>query len=275
MTMKTLAAVSTIALCAAGAAQAQTLDWSGPYVGGGLGYGWDSNSDDETVVFDTDLDGAFGDTVNTAAGADAFGPGFCSGAALGAAPGDNCVQGPEGGFDLSVHGGYDWQFNNWVVGLLGEFAYTNVSNRVSAFSTAPDSYSFNRRMTESLALRARAGYAFGAYLPYVTGGIVTANVDKGFTTTNGANSFTVTEDDNAVGYQFGGGVERRLSENWSVGLEYLRTELDGDDYTVRAGDSGTTPATNPFLLDNAAGTDMKRDDDFSINSVRVKASYRF
>jgi len=52
----------------------------------------------------------------------------------------------------------------------------------------------------------------------------------------------------------------------------LRHDID----LVRASNSGTTAATNPFLLVNTAGTDFRRtDDDFEVDSFRVTASYRF
>ena len=67
------------------AALAQASGCSGPYPGVGTGYSF--KSDDEIVVFDTDRDGVFDDTVRTGAGANAFSPGFCEGAAMGPSPG--------------------------------------------------------------------------------------------------------------------------------------------------------------------------------------------
>ena len=81
--MKTMlcAAAALGALTAASAAQAQSAgDWTGAYVGGVAGYGWQAENDDnESIVFDTNLDGTYGDTVRTGTGADAFAAGFCDG----------------------------------------------------------------------------------------------------------------------------------------------------------------------------------------------------
>ncbi len=45
---------------------------------------------------------------------------------------------------------------------------------------------------------------------------------------------------------------------------------------MRAGNSGTTPATNPFLLGNANGTDFIRSEDkFNTHSVRAVLNFRF
>ena len=50
--------------------------WGGFYLGGHLGYGWSAENDDEVFNFDTDLDGAYDDTVFTSATppANAFSP---------------------------------------------------------------------------------------------------------------------------------------------------------------------------------------------------------
>ncbi|MBB5730748.1 hypothetical protein FHS99_003255, partial [Sphingomonas prati] len=71
-----------LALAAGSPAMAQVTDsWTGPYVGGQLGYGFQPKDSGEAVLFDNNLDGTFGDTVNTAAGANAFSPGTCGGSA--------------------------------------------------------------------------------------------------------------------------------------------------------------------------------------------------
>jgi outer membrane immunogenic protein len=60
---------------------AQDGSWTGPYVGARLGYTSQSADNDETILFDTDLNGSFDDTVNLVSGANAFSRGFCGGAA--------------------------------------------------------------------------------------------------------------------------------------------------------------------------------------------------
>ena len=115
--MKTMlmAATALTLAAAAGAAQAQTGDWSGPYVGASIGYADRSESGSETILFDTNLDGTFGDTVRTAAGADAFSTGFCGGSFnTNAAPG-GCRDDDDTDVEWSVRGGWDLQFGQWVV----------------------------------------------------------------------------------------------------------------------------------------------------------------
>lgn len=267
-----LAATAVLALGGASSAQAQSSDWSGLYVGAHAGMSMQEDTDGETVRFDTNLDGAYGDTVRTAAGANAFSPGFCNGAALASTPG-GCPE-EDSGFEFGARLGYDWQFGNFVMGVVAEGSKTNVRDSVTAYSTTPAFYTFTRKLDSVIAVRLRGGYAFGDNLIYATGGAARGQIDKSFFTSNTANSFRQSSSDDADGYQLGGGFERKLTNDVTLGLEYIYTNLEDDGSTVRV--AGPAPATNPFLLVNANGTDMRRsEDEFNIHSVRVTASYRF
>lgn len=276
--MKTilLAAAALSALSFASAASAQSTDWTGAYVGVTAGYADRSESKGESIGFDTNLDGNFGDTVRTAAGADAFSTGFCPGSFnTNAAPG-GCRGDDKTDVELSVRGGYDYQIGQFVVGGVIEYSRLELQDAVTAFSITPAAYNFTRKLSDVWAFRARGGYAFGDTLVYATGGYAVGNMKHSFTTTNGVNVFPKTGGGDAKGYQLGVGLEHKLTQNVSIGAEFLRTSLNDDDFGVRAANSGTTAATNPFLLVNTAGTDFRRtDDDFEFNSFKVTASYRF
>ena len=79
-----LAAVAASALAVPAMAQDgrdTSQDFNGPYisiVGGATLQGSDRG---ETLVFDTNRDGTYGDQVTTSGGANAFSTGFCNGAA--------------------------------------------------------------------------------------------------------------------------------------------------------------------------------------------------
>lgn len=264
------ALASAAMLGTAGVAHAQ--DWQGLYVGGHVGYGYQNNDDGETITFDTDLDGNFGDTVNTTAPANAFSPGFCDGRARGPTPASGCDDNGDA-VDYGVRLGHDWQFGNFVVGALGEVSGNAVEDSVSAFSTTPARYTMTRELDHMAAIRARGGYAFSNMLVYATGGYAWAEVDHSFTTSNGVNTFTESEEGDAQGYQYGLGAEWAIAPRWRVGAEYLRTNLEDDDYRVRA--QGPAPVTNPFILVNANGTDFARsNDEFEFDSVRFTLSYQ-
>ncbi|HWH23080.1 MAG TPA: outer membrane beta-barrel protein [Allosphingosinicella sp.] len=268
------AAAVTAATIVSSPAAAQTGgEWSGVYAGGRIGYAFQPNDDDETILFDTDLNGQFDNNVTTAAGANAFSPGFCGGAAQGATPGAGCED-DEDGVDFAIHGGVDGQFGNFVLGGLVEYGRTDIRDSVSAFSTTPAFYTMTRRLRDNASLRGRAGVAFGQTLAYATGGVAWGRIRNSFATNNAVNTFVQRGDDDAWGYRVGGGVEHMIAPRMSVGLQYLYTSLDDDETRVRA--QGPAPATNPFIRTNAAGTDFARSGDrFNWHSVNAALSFRF
>lgn len=269
---------ATVAASAAAPAMAQSAgdDWTGLYVGGSFGYAFQGGDNGSSIEFDNDLDGTFGDTVRTGAGADAFSPGFCGGAATGPTPADGCDSDGDG-IEYYGHMGFDTQLSpNWVIGIIGEFGRADIDDSVSAFSTTPARYTMTRKLKYNAAVRARLGYTpNGTTLIYATGGGAYGKIKNSFSTSNGANSFTGNGNSDAWGVSFGGGVEQKLSSNFSIGIQYLYTDLKDNDYRVAVG-PGTAPSTNPFLIVNPAGTDFRRSDSsLSYHSVRVTASYRF
>ncbi len=271
------ALVAGSALFSAGTAAAQTTaqDWTGPYVGGSLGYTFLDEDDGERVNFDTNLDGAYGDTVRNAGGADVFSPGFCDGANLGNNAAAGCKD-DEGVIDAGLRAGYDIAYGGFVLGVVGEVSAVNVNDSVTAFTTTPAAYSFKRSLDTLYALRARVGAPVGSYLLYGTAGVAFGDIEREFNTTNGLNSFTPRGGDDGQGYQLGFGAERRITNSkFSLGAEYLYTSLDDEGYVVNFGRGGAA-ANHPFVLVNAGGTDTRRDDDtLDLQQVRVTATYRF
>ena len=150
---------------------------------------------------------------------------------------------------------------------------------MTAFSITPAAYNFTRKVTQSVAIRARAGYAFDKALVYGTGGLVQANVRHNFTTTNTVNAFPRISGAGSAhkdGYQLGGGVEYMLMPHVTLGAEFLHTRLDDNNFVVRATNNGTTVATNPFLIVNTQGTGFLRSNHhIEYNSMRAVVSYRF
>ena len=262
---------------AAGAASAQDANWTGAYVSVFAGYADRAESSGETIGFDTNLDGTFGDTVRNAAGLDAFSTGFCGGSFnTNAAPG-GCRKDDDTDTEFGGRIGYDYQFaGNWVVGGLVEYSQLQLQDTVTAFSITPAAYTFTRKLRDVFSVRARGGYAFGPALVYATGGYAQGTVRHSFRTTNTVNAFPLSGGGDAKGYQVGLGVDYKVMDNWTVGAEFIRTSLDDDDFATRATNNGATVATNPFLIVNPQGTSFLRtDDDIEYNAFRVTASYRF
>lgn len=258
----TLAATATLAIASGAAAQS----WEGGYVGGSIGGIFLGNESDE-ISFDTDLDGDFGDTIGVPG--NAFSPGFCDGIARGNEPEDGCDDDETSSLSFSLRAGFDRQFGNLVVGGIGEITGAEIEDVTTAFSTTPAFYSITREMDYMAAARGRIGFASGMTLGYVTGGIAFADIDYGFRTSNNPNTFTIDEDISDVGFQLGGGVEKMITERFSVGVEYLYTRFE-DDSTVRASDGG-----NVFVAENPDGTDFTLGDDFETHTLSVTASIRF
>ncbi|CAH0350616.1 outer membrane beta-barrel protein [soil metagenome] len=286
--MKTLMTISlgALAMAAATPAFAQSDDaarnWTGPYIGGSLGLGWQPNFDrdtQETLAFDTNLDGTYGDTVRTATGGNAFSPGFCRGVAGNSLP-VSCGSDKDKRTAWKVHAGYDMQMGNFLVGAVVEGGKSNFSNSVSGYSTTPANYVFTRKLDWDGAARLRAGYILPTNtLLYGTGGLAYGKIKNSFTTTNGFNSFTEeNRTDKDWGWTAGGGIEQKVSRNFSVGVLYKYTRFNDSGYTVNAG-QGTPPSlTNPFVnpTQTAGSTDIQRTSDrFENHSVQATASFRF
>ena len=266
-----LAATAVVALsAAAGAAQAQDADYSGFYVGGFVGGAHPAFNDDETIRFDRNLDGEYNGSGDAFPN---FNPGFGGNRARGVDPGDGFID-DESDPIAGLRVGYDMQMGPWVIGGLAEYEVNNVQDNVSAFSTTPANYILTRELDNVAAVRARVGYTWRQFLPYVTAGVARADVEHSFGTSNGVNTFTPTSTstESLDGYQLGGGVETRVG-NVSLGLEYLFTRLDDEAYAVRV--SGG-PAGNPFTAVNASGTDLSRsEENFDNHAVRATAAFRF
>ena len=266
-----VAAVLVLWLAVARPAAAQ--DWTGAYISGHIGFSRIPEGSNNTVVFDRNLDGDFSDTITTAAGANAFSPGFCVGAAVNSLPAGGCTV-DDDGLDVGGRGGYDWQMGRLLFGIVGELAFVDHVDSVSAFSTTPAFYTFTRELEWLGGVRARAGFGGERVLLYGTGGLAWGGLDHSFATSNAVNTFVETEEGMAWGYQLGGGLDFRFGGRWTAGAEYLWTSLaDEDRYTVRA--QGPAPATNPFLLGNANGSDLRRADSFDFGAIRFVMGYRF
>ncbi|KQZ71911.1 hypothetical protein ASE06_21355 [Sphingopyxis sp. Root214] len=248
-------------------------DFNGPYISIGGGGTLQGSDRGETLVFDTNRDGVYGDQVTTSGGTNAFSPGFCNGAATGTA--NLGCRNDKDGPEFFGRIGLDQRMGNFVVGALLEGGRSVARDSVSGFSTTPASYTMSREADYQGSLRVRAGYTpGGGALFYVTGGPAYARLDNKFVTSNTVNSFADNGKTHAWGYAAGGGAELMLTNKIAVGLEYLYSDVKDNDYRVNVG-PGTAPPTNPFLL-NGGGTDIQRSGShFRTHSVRGSISYRF
>lgn len=274
-----MAAVGAIAAAAPALAQdtGDTPPFSGLYVAASGGYDVQGNDVGSRLNFDRNGDGNFNDSVTTAAGANAFAPGFCNGRARDATPGSTFCENDRNKPSYYGRVGFDVQRGAFVIGALGEFGRTEIKDYTSAYSSTPASYVFSRGVDWEASARLRAGLAQGNGLFYATGGVGYARLKHGFTTTNTANSFaTLLDDRDRKGFIVGGGVEYRIMKNFSIGLEYTYHDYKDNDYLVYA-TRGSAAATNPFVLaPQTAGTVLARsDDNFRWHSLRGVVGFHF
>lgn len=214
-------------------------NWTGCYIGGNIGYGWERNN--------------VTDFLTT--------PGFDIGSSTGT--------GVVGGGQV----GCDFQMANWVFGAQGMFDGADINGRLvpNGALAAPNPVGFTRNevlgfKTEWLAtLTGRIGYLVQPQaLIYVKGGA--AWVHNTYSDVDpilvppyfGHGSATRT------GWTIGGGFEYAFNQNWSFVVEYDFMDLGSNNTTI----SYTTTNTG---IANPYGYDFKQ----NLQTVLVGVNYRF
>jgi outer membrane immunogenic protein len=153
--------------------------------------------------------------------------------------------------------GCNYQFGQWVLGLEGDFSWTN--KRGSAVEVAPFPATFTSTTRENwlATVRARLGWLADRWLLYVTGGYAIAAVEARILNPTIALDAADTKTRN--GFAVGAGIETAIADNWSVKLEYLYAGLQNASYfDVR-----------PPVVFARTGVPI------SDNIVRVGLNYRF
>lgn len=180
--------------------------------------------------------------------------GFYVGAQVGYAFADSDFGGDADGFVGGVHAGYNYQINNWVVGVEADVEYSDASASGAVVLPAPAGLTaFGIDNEWNGSVRARLGYAFDRVLVYATGGVAFGGFDV--RATNGL----ISSSDSAthVGWTVGAGVEYAITQNVTARAEYRYTDLGDKNYTFAA----------PVGTVNFDAAD--------IHTVRVGVSYKF
>ncbi len=212
--------------------------WTGFYVGANAGYGQgDVNTSENSITTSGPLIGLGPGPIQTFGGADR----------------SYTIDGALGGVQI----GYNRQFSNFVVGLEADWQAANIRGS-DAFdaSVAGPFYTSRPKLDWFGTLRGRVGYAFGSWMPYVTGGLAYGQTKSTLTIQPGPQSaprgspFEATASAVDVGYAVGGGVEVMLSPSWSLKAEYLRIDLGNNSSSFDYGAAGTATAraSNPIDL---------------------------
>jgi opacity protein-like surface antigen len=137
---------------------------------------------------------------------------------------------PTNGVIGGALGGYNWQNGALVLGLEGDFGWTNAhGNGAVPQSTEVRQYDFNW----TGHARGRAGYASGPWLAFVAGGLALAE----FNMTMQQNGLVMTcRGGPYAGWSIGGGVDYSFNDRISVRLEYLYDDFGRKDYVIAAND---------------------------------------
>ncbi|HEY1944008.1 MAG TPA: outer membrane beta-barrel protein [Roseiarcus sp.] len=134
------------------------------------------------------------------------------------------------GGEVGIFTGRNFMFGPWMLGYEGAALASNTSGNGPQPGIAQTSF---RNYFEA-DLRARAGYAFGRFLPYVTVGGDWGRSEQSDLATGSFRGRVYTDSITA-----GGGVEYALSERWAARVEYLidsqigTTNTQLDDLNLR------------------------------------------
>jgi outer membrane immunogenic protein len=238
------AAVSALVVSAAAAADLPThkappappspapFSWTGFYLGGNLG-----------AVLDPD-----------AVRYDGF---FTLGSTL--PPGGRDTLSPTGVLG-GVTGGYNWQISNLVLGLEADADFTSARASHADNGCGGLCWSHSASLPFFFDGRVRLGYAFDHLLPFVTGGLVIADVtNQIYDSPSDWGPFTASRGGGAsLGWTFGGGFEYALNEHWSFKTDYLFMQFAPVSQSISA---------SPYIF-NFKFTD-------SAQIARIGVNYRF
>ena len=251
-----LASVGAIALTGSAALAADLLPpppppiftWTGPYVGGQIGYAWGPST--------LDLIGF--NPANRAL--------FVT--SLGGSP-----SGVIGG----AHVGYLYQINQWVVGIEGSVDGTSLRANARIFLPAflgRDILTAHATSDVQGSIRGKLGFAWDRALIYGTGGVTfggfssnlfLSGFNRAFFDFPIANRFF---SNTRVGWTAGGGIQYAVTDNWWVFGEYRYTNFGSFNNTLfNVFSPGGTLLRTAFANNNVH--------QIQENQVQVGFSYRF
>jgi outer membrane immunogenic protein len=130
----------------------------------------------------------------------------------------------------SIEAGYNWQFNNYVVGAavdISRLSSKHTSGTANNDVTATDIMSSNVDYLGTL--RARLGYVVTSnMLVYGTGGLAVARYTGGYADSDYTPGDKSSDSQWGLGWVAGAGVDYRLTQNWFVRGEYLHVSTSAN-----------------------------------------------
>ncbi|HUO89294.1 MAG TPA: outer membrane beta-barrel protein [Rhizomicrobium sp.] len=138
------------------------------------------------------------------------------------------------GVGLGALAGYTWYFDpNWFAGLEVDFGINSDVGTATAGNIypccSPTSFVVSSKVTTNwlFTARPRVGYVWDNWAAYVTGGLAMTDQKARFlfTDTFATAHESAVFSNSDVSWVVGGGVEDRLSPDWTWRLEYLYAEF--------------------------------------------------
>lgn len=207
------------------AAYAPAFSWTGLYLGGQIGYGWGDAESSLSIPSLANYAGASGSPDGF------FGGGFV---------------------------GYNYQFaSNLVVGIEADINGGSLDSSNAASSNYFDitGVTATHELEWFGSVRARVGYAFDRFLPFVTAGYGFGSAKT--TYTNAVSGERVSPSGTVSGWTVGGGLEYAVTDNILARIEYRYTDY-GD--------------LSSYLLYDG---NLTVDHSYTASDLRVGVSYKF
>jgi outer membrane immunogenic protein len=207
-------------------------NWTGFYAGGHIGGGWVTQSSKFVSTTGVALD-----PVGTTYGTNRSG--FLGGGQI----------------------GYNYQIQNWVLGVAGDFSWTRATADSLSNGSLLASTIHSQGKTDWYAtVTGRVGYAMNNWLFYAKGGGAWVHdTYGGYAIVAGATTTNADVKSTRSGWTVGGGVEWGFWDKWTAFVEY--------DYI----DVGTKTIT----FSSSAGTTSNYDVDGKFSLVKGGVNYRF
>ncbi len=239
--------------------------WTGFYAGIHLGAAWVDHNNDHNTFFDNCLKGCGSNNDPVSVGTDFDNKGNNEATAFGG-----------GQF------GYNWMPYGWtsvVLGLEVDIDGVGGNNERTAFANTYDATGTTLTGINAVTVKTEGGFAgdvtgrlgwtWGPAMIYAKGGFAwlesklsvrasTFDVGGagGLATANWSNDNTLT------GWTVGGGVEWLLSPNWSVKVEYLHFDFNGDNHNW-----------SPTFNDTNFNNSWNFKNDITVDTVKLGVNY--